>query len=120
MVVAVLIVTGFLALLFYVMYLVKPKRVRLTAKVFKIVEFNVEADSASGGVGAAARRDRASGRQSQGTTGKRRESTPGSRAEGVAVTRGYESLLMLCSVMIKKAGRAAPIKESFVPVRFNP
>ena len=49
MVVAVLIVTGFLALLFYVMYLVKPKRVRLTAKVFKIVEFNVEADSASGG-----------------------------------------------------------------------
>jgi hypothetical protein len=46
MVVALLIVTGVLALLFYVMHLVKPKRVRLSATILKVVEFSVEAESA--------------------------------------------------------------------------
>ena len=48
MIVALLVVAaGFLALLFYVMHLVRPKRVRLSARVLKLVEFNVEADGES-------------------------------------------------------------------------
>ncbi len=49
MIVALLVVAGILALLFYVMHLVRPKRVRISAKIFKVVEFDVEADAASGG-----------------------------------------------------------------------
>jgi hypothetical protein len=51
MVAVILTITGILALLFYVMHLVKPKRVKLSAKVFKLVEFNVEADSVSDDAG---------------------------------------------------------------------
>jgi len=43
-----IVAAGVLALMFYVMYLVKPKRVRLNAKVLKVVELNIEADSGSG------------------------------------------------------------------------
>jgi hypothetical protein len=46
MAVAVLVIAGgVIALLFYVMYLVKPKRIKLTAEVWKLARFNVEADS---------------------------------------------------------------------------
>lgn len=45
MVVAVLTITGIIALLFYIMHLMRPKRVKLSAKVLKVIEFNVEADS---------------------------------------------------------------------------
>lgn len=49
MVAAVLAVAaGVLALLFYVMHLVRPKRVRLSARVLRLVEFNVEADGEQG------------------------------------------------------------------------
>lgn len=54
-VVLVVVAAGVLALLFYVMHLVRPKRVRLSARVLKLVEFDVEADGESGGAGEATR-----------------------------------------------------------------
>jgi hypothetical protein len=42
-----IIAAGVLALLFYVMHLVKPKRVRVSAKILKVVELNVEAEGAN-------------------------------------------------------------------------
>ena len=47
MVVAVLAVVGLLVLLFYVIYLVRPKRFRMSARVLRLIEFIVEVDGES-------------------------------------------------------------------------
>jgi hypothetical protein len=41
------VAVGILALLFYVVYVVKPKRVKVSARVWKLGEMNLEADGES-------------------------------------------------------------------------
>jgi hypothetical protein len=47
MVVCLFVIGGILLFLFYVIHQVKPKRFRLSAEVWKLARFNVEADAAS-------------------------------------------------------------------------
>jgi hypothetical protein len=42
-----IIAGGLLALLFYVVHVVKPKRVKVSARVWKLAEVNLEADGGS-------------------------------------------------------------------------